>query len=108
MKATPQFLIAALLTFSCVSAAPAPPPATRPADERTARPTNTRPARGERHPERLKAGDVAPDFALPDPNGKTEIKLSDLLQKKKPVVLVFCSYTCPPFRGYSPQLERLF
>lgn len=69
---------------------------------------NTPPARGERHPERLKAGDVAPDFKLPVPTGKREVKLSDLLREKRPVVLVFCSYTCPPFRGHSSTIERLY
>lgn len=68
---------------------------------------NTPPARGERRPERLKAGDVAPDFTLPDPTGKQEVALSDRLRAKRPVVLVFCSYTCPPFRGHAPAVERL-
>jgi hypothetical protein len=93
-------------------------PATQPArstpkasaNNRTPRPgaINTRPALAERFPERLKAGDPAPDFTLPDPAGKREVTLSELLKQKKPVVLVFCSYTCPPFRGHSPEVERLY
>jgi thiol-disulfide isomerase/thioredoxin len=68
---------------------------------------DTPPAHGERHPDRLRVGDVAPDFTLPTPDGKQELTLSKLVQAKRPVVLVFCSYTCPPFRGHAPAVERL-
>ena len=64
-------------------------------------------ARDERIPNRLKAGDIAPDFRLPDPSGKTEISLTDL-RRAKPVVLVFASYTCPPFRRMSGDVEKLY
>jgi hypothetical protein len=66
----------------------------------------TPPARDERIPDRLKAGDVAPEFKLPDPSGTTEIALADL-HRTKPVVLVFCSYTCPPFRRMSVDVEKM-
>jgi hypothetical protein len=52
----------------------------------------TPPAPGERQPEKLKVGDAAPDFTLPDPSGKKEVKLSSF-QGKKPVVLIFGSCT---------------
>lgn len=39
-----------------------------------------------------KPGDLAPDFALWDSEGKDVIKLSDF-RGKKPVALVFGSYT---------------
>jgi hypothetical protein len=68
---------------------------------------NTPAARDERLPNRLKAGDPAPEFTLPDPSGKMEISLADL-HRTKPVVLVFCSYTCPPFRRMSADVEKLY
>ncbi|MCH7728825.1 MAG: hypothetical protein IH991_20420 [Planctomycetes bacterium] len=52
----------------------------------------TRPARGERHSDTLKVGDLAPDFMLTDPSGKREVTLSSF-KGKKPVVLIFGSYT---------------
>jgi predicted dehydrogenase len=53
---------------------------------------NTPPARGERQRDRLKVGDPAPDFTLPDSAGKKEVTLSNF-RGKKPVVLIFGSYT---------------
>lgn len=54
---------------------------------------NTPPARGERvTADKLKVGDQAPDFALPDQAGKMDFTLSSY-KGKKPVVLVFGSYT---------------
>lgn len=52
----------------------------------------TRPARGERHKDTLKAGDAAPDFTLSDPTGKRQVTLSSF-RGKRPVVLIFGSYT---------------
>lgn len=49
-------------------------------------------AKGERHPDKLKVGDLAPDFTLPDPTGKTRVTLSSF-RGKKLVVLIFASYT---------------
>lgn len=39
-----------------------------------------------------KVGDLAPDFELQDPEGETSVRLSDF-RDKRPVVLVFGSYT---------------
>jgi Ca2+-binding EF-hand superfamily protein len=49
-------------------------------------------AKEERHQDQLKVGDLAPDFTLPDPTGKKQVSLSSF-RGKKPVVLVFASYT---------------
>ncbi len=53
---------------------------------------NAPPARGERIPDKLKVGDVAPDFTLPLANGEGEIALHSF-QGRKPVVLIFGSCT---------------
>jgi hypothetical protein len=53
---------------------------------------NTPPARDERHRDRLKVGDAAPDFTLPDPSGKKEVRLSSF-KDRRPVVLIFGSLT---------------
>jgi len=39
-----------------------------------------------------KVGDLAPDFELLDVNGKNPVRLSDF-QNKKPVALIFGSFT---------------
>lgn len=53
----------------------------------------TPPAKGERISSgTLKVGDKAPDFTLVDPTGKNAVTLSSF-KGKKPVVLVFGSYT---------------
>jgi thiol-disulfide isomerase/thioredoxin len=64
------------------------------------------PAQAGRHPETLRKGDPAPDFTLRSPDGKSSFHLADL-RGVKPVVLIFGSYTCPPFRDVYPTLERL-
>lgn len=61
-------------------------------EEKYDREVNTPPAKGERYPTRLKLGDPAPDFTLADPKGKNEVTLSSF-KDKKPVVLIFGSYT---------------
>ncbi len=48
--------------------------------------------RPKRLPDRLKEGDIAPDFTLKSPDGKQTVTLSDY-RGKKPVALVFGSYT---------------
>jgi hypothetical protein len=53
---------------------------------------NTPPAKGERKQDTLRQGDDAPDFTLPRLKEKGEVKLSSY-RGKKPVVLVFGSYT---------------
>lgn len=59
-----------------------------------------------RHPERIRVGDLAPDFTLKSPAGDQTVRLSEF-RGVKPVVLIFGSYTCPPFRDVYPTLERL-
>jgi len=49
-------------------------------------------ARGERYDDTLAVGDAAPDFTLADPTGKRHVTLSSF-QTKRPVVLIFGSYT---------------
>ena len=49
----------------------------------------------------------APDFSLKTNDGKAEITFSKLLGVK-PVVLVFGSFTCGPFRGQSGNIEKLY
>lgn len=49
-------------------------------------------AKGERGTEMLAVGDDAPDFTLPDLSGKQTVTLSSH-RGKKPVVLIFASYT---------------
>ena len=53
---------------------------------------NTPPAKGERTTTKLRAGDSAPDFTLRDVKKKNEVTLSSFTNKK-PVVLIFGSYT---------------
>ena len=50
------------------------------------------PGKGFRRPDNLQRGDVAPNFTLKSPDGKRLVKLSDF-RSKKPVALVFGSYT---------------
>lgn len=54
--------------------------------------SNTPPARGERHPDRLKPGDPAPDFTLVPAAGGRGVALSEF-RGQRPVVLIFGSYT---------------
>lgn len=42
---------------------------------------------------KLKVGDLAPNFKLKTLDGKSEVGLASLLKGKKPIVLVFGSYT---------------
>lgn len=48
--------------------------------------------RSMRTPDRLREGDIAPDFTLKSPDGKQTVTLSDF-RGKRPVALVFGSYT---------------
>jgi thiol-disulfide isomerase/thioredoxin len=54
----------------------------------------------------LQPGDVAPDFALESLDGKTKVHLAE--ERGRPVVLIFGSYTCPPFRDDVPALNRIY
>ena len=54
--------------------------------------TELRRERPQRGPDTVKPGDVAPDFTLQSPDGKRNVTLS-AFRGKKPVALVFGSYT---------------
>jgi thiol-disulfide isomerase/thioredoxin len=56
---------------------------------------------------KLAVGQEAPDFDLPTRDGSARVRLSSLRQAK-PVVLVFGSYTCPPFRREMPAVNKLY
>jgi alkyl hydroperoxide reductase subunit AhpC len=92
---------------------PPPPPPARPASASSGRPSKATLVRGlfsqeigslEPGP---KVGDSAPDFTLKTNDGKAEITLSKL-QGPKPVVLVFGSFTCGPFRSQTGNIEKLY
>ena len=51
-----------------------------------------RKGRSQRPPDKLKVGDVAPDFTLKSLDGPEQVTLSDF-RGKRPVVLIFGSYT---------------
>jgi thiol-disulfide isomerase/thioredoxin len=51
-------------------------------------------------------GDDAPDFDLATPERKKTVKLSKVIGKK-PVILVFGSFTCPPFRRLFAEVEQV-
>lgn len=72
----------------------------------TATPMNRAEAMKRRNREATRPGDPAPDFALQTLDGKQTVRLSEF-RGKKPVVLIFGSYTCPPFRDVYPKLEAL-
>jgi thiol-disulfide isomerase/thioredoxin len=52
-------------------------------------------------------GEMAPDFELASPDGQTTVRLSSF-RGKKPVVLVFGSFTCGNYRTYTESLEELY
>jgi hypothetical protein len=81
---------ALLLAAVMISAALAQAPGTRPARP-GARP-GAAGGKDLRMPDLLKEGDMAPDFTLPSPDGKRKVTLSEF-RGKKPVALVFGSYT---------------
>jgi thiol-disulfide isomerase/thioredoxin len=67
----------------------------------------TKPALGEWQADVLVVGAPAPDFTLADITGKNKVTLS-ALRGKKPVVLVFGSITCPPFRSGLKEVDALY
>ncbi len=54
----------------------------------------------------IEVGDMAPVFTVKTLKTYTPVQLSSLWAEK-PVVLVFGSYTCPPFRREAPALNNL-
>ncbi|HEY0048308.1 MAG TPA: redoxin domain-containing protein [Pyrinomonadaceae bacterium] len=57
------------------------------------------------HPEDgFPIGAPAPDFALPDLNGKS-VSLENLLAANKPILLFFVSPTCHPCKALVPEIE---
>jgi len=81
----------------------------------------TRPDKSQRWQDDLKVGAVAPEFTLPMlklDNGNpitqslgaaqaSEVSLKEL-RKQKPVVLVFGSITCPPFRNQLDGIDEVY
>jgi len=55
----------------------------------------------------LAVGDPAPDFELRARDGSGRVSLSSI-RRDKPVVLVFGSYTCPPFRKEMPAVNKVY
>jgi Iodothyronine deiodinase/EF-hand domain pair len=98
------------LSLSDLQAAFAPPPAP-PAG--TGRPSKATLVRGlfRREVGSLEPGpkldDSAPDFTLKTNDGKEEVTLSKLIGPR-PVVLVFGSSTCGPFRSHTGNIEKLY
>jgi peroxiredoxin len=56
---------------------------------------------------KLRVGDPAPDFSLLKVDKSERVQLS-VLNQRQPVVLVFGSYTWPPFRREVPALNKLY
>jgi hypothetical protein len=90
-----------------------PPPARPAAGSSSGRPTKATLVRGLFRQEigslepGPKVDESAPDFTLKTNDGKAEITLSKLVGSK-PVVLVFGSFTCGPFRSQSGNIEKLY
>jgi thiol-disulfide isomerase/thioredoxin len=59
------------------------------------------------HEGTLRVGEAAPEIQLKNADGSHEFKLSSF-KGRKAVVLIFGSYTCPPFRSYLTELEELY
>ena len=56
---------------------------------------------------KLAVGQAAPDFDLATRDGSSRVRLSSL-RGGPPVVLVFGSYTCPPFRREMPAVRKVY
>jgi thiol-disulfide isomerase/thioredoxin len=55
----------------------------------------------------VQQGEMAPDFSLESTDHRSHFQLSSL-RGQKPAVLVFGSYTCPPFRKKVPLLNDIY
>jgi len=56
---------------------------------------------------KLAVGQDAPDFDLAMRDGSSRVRLS-ALRGGRPVVLIFGSYTCPPFRREMPEVRKVY
>jgi len=56
---------------------------------------------------KLAVGQEAPDFDLATRDGGSRVRLS-ALRGSRPVVLIFGSYTCPPFRREMPEVSKVY
>jgi thiol-disulfide isomerase/thioredoxin len=101
------------LSLSDLQEAFTPPPASAPPSPGAGRPSKATLVRGLFRQEigSLQPGphldESAPDFTLKTNDGKAEVTLSKLIGPK-PVVLVFGSFTCGPFRSHSGNIEKLY
>lgn len=59
------------------------------------------------HARSPQVGQLAPEFSLTTAEGSGRVSLASL-HEKKPVVLVFGSYTCSIFRGNTPAINEAF
>ncbi len=59
-----------------------------------------------RVPDKLRVGDAAPDFKLKTKDFTREVELSSF-KGKRPVVLIFGSYSCPSFRSQAGLFEEM-
>lgn len=70
----------------------------------------TPPDRSERWSDRLEVSGPAPEFTLPllgkNGDGATKVALREL-RAKRPVVLIFGSITCPPFRSQLDGIDEV-
>lgn len=59
-----------------------------------------------RVPDKLRVGDEAPDFKLKTKDFTREVELSSF-KGKRPVILIFGSYSCPSFRSQAGLFEEM-
>src|SRR5262245_19216329 len=101
----PSALASLLLSASLGSAQDAP--RGRPQKNQAPGEVITPPAKGEWLRDELLVGSLAPDFTLTDAAGKIQTTLS-AFRGQKPVVLIFGSFTCPPFRSGLTEMDGLY
>lgn len=88
-------------------AGPAGPPARQPAKQPTSPPANPPAAASPpRAPRGVAVGQPAADFTLETADGRGKVALASF-RGVKPVVLIFGSYTCPPFRHVAARLREI-
>jgi hypothetical protein len=101
------------LSLSDLQEAFAPPPQRAGASAGSGRPSKSKLVRGLFRQEigSLQPGpkldESAPDFTLKTNDGKADVTLSRLTGPK-PVVLIFGSFTCGPFRSQAGNIEKLY